>query len=124
MSTTTLRRARLHHGLTLRQVERQIGIPNAYLSQVERGVIRQPNPGVLMALAELYGLNYTLIAEWAGYLDVPDNRGGGQLAGMALRLFVELDPVTQREALDYLEALRNIDRRPGDPAPPAAPTPG
>lgn len=102
-----LRHARLHRQLTLRQVERQIGIPNAYLSQIERGVIRQPNPSVLMELAELYELNYGLIAEWAGYLDASPSRGGGQLAGLALRLFVELDPAAQLEAVDYLESLRN-----------------
>ena len=103
-----LRRARLHHGLTLRQVEKQIGIPNSYLSQVERGVIRQPNPSVLMGLAELYELNYALIAEWAGYLEASSSvRGGAGLAGIALRLFVDLDPVAQREAIDYLESLRN-----------------
>lgn len=106
-----LRHARLHHRLTLRQVERQIGIPNAHLSQIERGVIRQPNPSVLMGLAELYELNYTLIAEWAGYLDT-SARTRGDLAGLALRLFVDLDPLAQQEALDYLEFLRN--RRPDD----------
>lgn len=107
-----LRHARLHHRLTLRQVERQIGIPNAHLSQIERGVIRQPNPSVLMGLAELYELNYTLIAEWAGYLDASANRTRGDLAGLALRLFVDLDPLAQQEALDYLEFLRN--RAPDD----------
>ncbi|MDA8266695.1 MAG: helix-turn-helix transcriptional regulator [Actinomycetota bacterium] len=107
-----LRHARLHHRLTLRQVERQIGIPNAHLSQIERGVIRQPNPSVLMELAELYELNYTLIAEWAGYLDSSASRTRRDLAGLALRLFVDLDPLAQQEALDYLECLRN--RRPNE----------
>jgi transcriptional regulator with XRE-family HTH domain len=102
-----LRHARLHHRMSLRQVERQIGVPNAYLSQIERSVIRQPNPSVLMGLAELYDLNYGLIAEWAGYLEESSSRGAGSLAGLALRLFVDLDPVAQRDALEYLESLRN-----------------
>lgn len=38
---------------------------NAHLSQIERGSIRRPDPAILMDLAELYDLNYRLIAEWA-----------------------------------------------------------
>lgn len=60
-----------------------------------------------MDLAELYDLNYRLIAEWAGYLDPGAARTSTQLAGLALRMFVELDPVAQREALEYIERLRN-----------------
>lgn len=61
-----------------------------------------------MKLAELYELNYELIAEWSGYLETEGGpRSSTALAGMALRLFVDLDPVAQREALEYLERLRN-----------------
>lgn len=102
-----LRRARQHQGLSLRQVEQRTGVSNAHLSQIERGAIRRPDPAIIMNLAELYGLNYDLVAEWSGYLQRGGTRGSGALAGMALRLFVELDPVAQREALDYLEQLRN-----------------
>jgi transcriptional regulator with XRE-family HTH domain len=102
-----LRRARLHQGLSLRQVEQRIGVSNAHLSQIERGAIRRPDPAILMKLAELYGLNYELVAEWSGYLEPEGPRGSTALAGMALRLFVELDPVSQSQALEYLEKLRN-----------------
>jgi len=107
-----LRRARLHHGLTLRQVEERTGLPNAHLSQIERGVIKRPDAAILMDLAELYALNYRLVAEWAGYIDPKSSRTSSQLTGMALRLFVELDPAAQREALDVLERLRNSSIRP------------
>ena len=63
-----LRRARVHHGLSLRQVERRIGRSNAYLSQVERGLIKQPDPIVLLELAELYGLNFETLAGWADWV--------------------------------------------------------
>jgi transcriptional regulator with XRE-family HTH domain len=82
-------------------------VSNAHLSQIERGAIRRPDPAILMDLAELYGLNYGLVAEWSGYLGAEGPRGSTALAGMALRLFVELDPVAQSEALEYLEQLRN-----------------
>jgi transcriptional regulator with XRE-family HTH domain len=102
-----LRRARRHHQLTLRQVEQRIGVPNAHLSQIERGAIRRPDVAILMELAELYELDYRLIAEWAGYLDPNSPRASSRLAGMVLRLFVELDPAAQHDALTYLERLRN-----------------
>lgn len=60
-----------------------------------------------MELAELYRLDYRLIAEWAGYLDRSAPRGTSSgLAGMVLRLFVDLDPDQQHDALRYLEQLR------------------
>lgn len=102
-----LRHARKHQGLSLRQVEQRTGVSNAHLSQIERGAIRRPDPAILMNLAELYDLNYELMATWSGYLNAEGSRSSSGLAGMALRLFVELDPVSQREALSYLETLRN-----------------
>lgn len=105
-----LRRARNHRRLSLRQVEQRIGVPNAHLSQIERGTIRRPDVAILMELAELYELDYILIAEWAGYLGPDAPRISGNLAGVALRLFVDLDPVAQHDALDYLEQLRNARR--------------
>ena len=63
-----LRRARLHRRLSLREVERRIGRSNAYLSQIERGLIKQPDPIVLLELAELYGLNFETLAAWADWV--------------------------------------------------------
>ncbi len=111
-----LRRARQHRGLSLRQVEQRVGVSNAHLSQIERGAIRRPDPAILMKLAELYELNYELIAEWSGYLEPEGSRISMGLAGMALRLFVDLDPVAQRQALEYLERLRNESAH-GEPDP-------
>jgi transcriptional regulator with XRE-family HTH domain len=105
-----LRRARTHCGFSLRQVEQRTGISNAHLSQIERGSIKRPDIALLMDLAELYQLDYRLVAEWAGYLDraAPRTTSSG-LAGMALRLFVDLDPAQQHDALRYLEVLRSND---------------
>jgi transcriptional regulator with XRE-family HTH domain len=102
-----LRRARAHQRLSLRQVEQRIGVPNAHISQIERGVIRRPDVAILMELAELYELDYQLLAQWAGYLDPDATRTSSKLAGMALRLFASLDPAAQHEALNMLEELRN-----------------
>lgn len=110
-----LRRARTQCGFSLRQVEQRSGIANAHLSQIERGSIKRPDIALLMELAELYQLNYRLVAEWAGYLDraAPHTTSSG-LAGLVLRLFVDLDPTEQHDALRYLQTLRAEGERRGE----------
>ena len=44
--------------VSLREVERQTGISNEYLSQLERGVATKPAPDVLQKLAKFYGTPY------------------------------------------------------------------
>ena len=100
-----LKRARLHRGLSLRDVERRTGIPNAHLSQIERGVIRKPDPAIVFELASTYGLDFALLAEWAGYLgDGPENAAG--MVQALIQTFLNLDAVGQAEVLAFAEALR------------------
>jgi len=54
--------------LSLREVERQTGISNEYLSQLERGVASKPAPDVLQKLAKFYGAPYESLLVAAGYL--------------------------------------------------------
>lgn len=54
--------------LSLREVERQTGISNEYLSQLERGVATKPAPDVLQKLAKFYGAPYEALLIAAGYL--------------------------------------------------------
>jgi HTH-type transcriptional regulator, competence development regulator len=54
--------------LSLREVERQTGISNEYLSQLERGVATKPAPDVLQKLAKFYGAPYEALLVAAGYL--------------------------------------------------------
>jgi transcriptional regulator with XRE-family HTH domain len=99
-----LRRARLHQGLTLRDVERRTGILNAHLSQIERGVIRKPDPAIVFELATAYHLDFALLAEWAGYLEHRTESAG--MLHTLIQMFLELDPVRQAEILTYAEDLR------------------
>src|SRR5207247_5113393 len=64
-----LRRAREYLRLSLREVERRTGRSNAYLSQIERGLIKQPDPVVLLELADLYRLDFMTLAQWAGWAE-------------------------------------------------------
>jgi transcriptional regulator with XRE-family HTH domain len=103
-----LKRARAHLGFSLRQVEQRSGVSNAHLSQIERGSIKRPDLALLVQLAELYKLDYRLIAEWAGYID---RSASGSLAGTVLRLFVDLDVGQQGEVLRHIEQLREQGQR-------------
>lgn len=109
-----LRQARKHHQLSLREVERRIGKSNAYLSQIERGLIRQPDPSVLLDLAELYGLNFMTLARWAGWSagarDVASDSRQGDSTGILVRRVLELDATERDEVLNYVEKLRRMRR--------------
>lgn len=109
-----LRRARTHRQLSLREVERRIGRSNAYLSQVERGLIKQPDPSVLLDLAELYGLNFTTLVTWAGWTDTVDDSAGAPNPHASTRFLVrsllELDNTERKQVLMYIENLRRERR--------------
>lgn len=64
--------ARAKAGLTLRAVEKETGISNAYLSQLEHGKIQTPAPQNLHKLAALYHVPYEILMELAGY-PVPES---------------------------------------------------
>ena len=60
--------------VSLREVERQTGISNEYLSQLERGVAKKPTPEVLQKLAKFYGAPYESLLIAAGYLKEKSER--------------------------------------------------
>src|SRR5579875_3524146 len=66
-----LRLARDAKGFSLRHVENETGISNAYLSQLETGKVENPSPRVLKNLAELYEVTYEEFMQSAGYLEPP-----------------------------------------------------
>lgn len=106
-----LRRAREHYGLALREVERRLGRSSAYLSQVERGLIRQPDPVVLFELSELYKLDFMTLAKWAGWtgkLEGLSERGNS--ATHLVRRVLELDDTQRAEILSQIEKLLRESR--------------
>jgi transcriptional regulator with XRE-family HTH domain len=106
-----LRRAREHHGLALREVGRRIGRSSAYLSQIERGLIQQPDPVVLLGLAELYKLDFMTLAKWAGWAGEPEGSPDrGNSATLLVRRVLELDDTQRTEILSYIEKLLREQR--------------
>ena len=105
---SVLRRARMHRQLSLREVERRIGRSNAYLSQVERGLIKQPDPIVLLELAELYGLNFRTLATWALWVsDDPDpaDSHARDSTTVLVRQIMELNASERATVLRYVDSI-------------------
>ena len=99
--------ARNAAGKSLRTVERETGISNAYLSQLENGKIKTPAPQFLYKLAETYSLPYELLMELAGF-PVPSNSGSASaIEGAAARI----GPLTVEEERDLVEYLQFIRSR-------------
>jgi len=106
-----LRRAREHYGLAVREVGRRLGRSSAYLSQIERGLIRQPDPSVLLELAKLYKLDFMTLAKWAGWTGEPEGLPGhGSSATFLVRRVLELDDTERAEILGLIEKMLR-DRR-------------
>lgn len=61
---STLKEAREFNSFTLRQIEEETGISNAYLSQLENDKIKNPSAQVLFKLASVYHVDLnTLLSE-------------------------------------------------------------
>jgi transcriptional regulator with XRE-family HTH domain len=99
-----LRLARARRGWSIREVARRTGFPNTYLSQVERGVIRRPDPAALWELAALYNLDFALLAKWSGRLSEHEDSARSLLSA-ALRAFSSLDEEGRLAALRFMKQL-------------------
>jgi transcriptional regulator with XRE-family HTH domain len=114
---TRLRDLRRKKGVSLRRVERETGVSNAYLSQLERGVAMNPTPAKLQALAEYFEAPYLDLLSYAGYLPdavTEDSRrliatpesGIGRHSPLATT-FAELTDDEETLVLQYVEFLKS-----------------
>lgn len=99
-----LRGARSHHALTLRVVEEKTGIPNGYLSQIEKGHIKRPDPAALWKLADLYRLDFFQMLNLAGHGQEPAEELAAT-ARLVFNLLQELRPEDRQQALRRIEEL-------------------
>lgn len=92
-------------------MERRTGRPNAYLSQVERGIIRRPDPVVLWHLADLYELNFDLLLQWAEHEVTSDgNAPVDSVTAALIKSILSLTPDQRVRALSLLEHLAHEER--------------
>ena len=97
-------------GLTLRAVEDKTNrvVKNGYLSQIEKGMINRPSPGILYELAQAYGVSYRELLARAGHR-VPEEKVAADqqaVAGLPLHAFADLDEEDRQTLLEYAAFLR------------------
>lgn len=98
-------------GLSLRSVEAETGISNAYLSQLENDKIKTPAPQILHKLAAHYRIPYALLMELAGY---PVVEPGDEKDTTPSRLAARIGAVTddeEEQLVEYLAFIRSRQRR-------------
>lgn len=94
--------------MTLREVEEATGkeVSNAYLSQLENGKISKPSPHILHSLAEVYGVDYSILMERAGYIVKP--RANQERHGTVPTFAIEnLTQDEEKALLAYLKIYRS-----------------
>lgn len=102
-----LAKARTESGMSLREVERQTGIHNAHLSQIEKGGISNPAVGILWSLANTYDLDFTKLLQVAGRAGKSSGKAPVRsLVGAGLHTIQDLSPNEEQELLAFLEQLR------------------
>lgn len=104
-----LRMLRTGAGHSIRGVERQTSISNAYLSQLETGKIDKPSPNFLHELAELYGTSYGVLMEKAGYAmenKSPERKAKTGIAYSTLEGLTKNEEVQVTDFIAYLKSKR------------------
>ena len=104
-----LKQVRKEQKLSLRQVESETKVSNAYLSQLEGNKIRQPSPNILHNLCEFYGISYLYVSELAGY-PVASRESAHAVETSASR-FSDITKSEEEALADYLEFLRTKKHR-------------
>ena len=67
-----LKSLRERQRMSLRDVEKESGVSNAYIAQLERGDRPAPSPEILRKLAKPYKVTVRELLMKAGYLDEPE----------------------------------------------------
>jgi transcriptional regulator with XRE-family HTH domain len=109
-----LRKLREARGMKLREVEKESGISNGYLTQLENNKIKEPSPNILHKLSVVYQVPYNKLMKAAGYVvpsqnGVPSNATKKEdersLSSFALSS-ANLTPDEEEALLDYLKYLK------------------
>jgi transcriptional regulator with XRE-family HTH domain len=102
-----LRRLRLEKGVSLREVEKETEVSNAYLSQLENGKTEQPSPRVLHKLAEYYKVPYNRLMEVAGYLQPSENARANKVGSIQAALMSDdLTDEEEKTVAQFIQFLR------------------
>ena len=107
---------RKDRNLTLRDVEKQVKISNAYLSQVERGERGIPTMRILSRLAEVYGVPVSVLTEKAEEMFKPKKTDKNKEAmpspdaDFICRVYERLSEDNKQMLKRFLTTLENEDK--------------
>ena len=96
---------RIQNGLGLREAAAKAGMTHGYLSQIEADKVKEPAPQILHKLAEAYDQPFTLIMQWAGYLE-DDPAGLSPNQARALKIVGEPTDNELKAIRAVLDAIR------------------
>lgn len=102
-----LKEAREIKRLSLREVEIQSGVSNAYLSQLENDKIKKPSANTLYKLAELFNINFDDLMVAAG---IVEKKKESKYEGHFAFSSENLSPAEEQELIDFLKYIRFRDK--------------
>lgn len=105
-----LKKIRGIQGHSLRKVERETGISNAYLFQLESGKAENPSPHILHKLADFYKVPYEELMRAAGYMQshTTVSRKSTRVSALQAALMsAELDEEEEKQIADYIKFIRS-----------------
>lgn len=104
-----LKNARLLKEISLRALEQETGISNAYLSQLENDKAKNPSMDILYKLANIYGIDYNQLLVLSGLIEqkTESTISFGEYAFSKENLTLE----EEEELLNYLQFLRQKKRK-------------
>jgi transcriptional regulator with XRE-family HTH domain len=101
-----IRQQRNNAKISLRQLAKQAGVSNPYLSQIERG-LRKPSAEILQQIAKGLRISAEALYVQAGILDVPN---GGPVVD-SVRADPELTERQKQVLLDIYESFRRENKQ-------------
>ncbi|GAA0263193.1 helix-turn-helix transcriptional regulator [Cryptosporangium japonicum] len=113
-----IREQRSGSQISLRQLAKQAGISNPYLSQIERG-LRKPSAEILQQIAKALRISAETLYVHAGLLESPDGVRTDAAPGPAASAIEADEYLTDRQKQILLEIYHSFRRENEASAPPA-----
>ncbi|MCC6791064.1 MAG: helix-turn-helix transcriptional regulator [Thermomicrobiales bacterium] len=112
-----LTQARESLGWSLRQAERESGVSNSYISQIERGDV-EPSPDVLRRLGAAYGIPFEVLMEAAGYVvKRTEPKQPGKVPAFVFSAAEKMDESDWEAAQAFFQSLLRIRKKDWEPEP-------
>ncbi|MFL5758980.1 MAG: helix-turn-helix domain-containing protein [Thermomicrobiales bacterium] len=102
---------------SLRDAQRESGVSNSYISQIERGDV-DPSPEVLRRLGQAYGVPFEVLMEAAGYLiKRTELKESGKVPAFVFSAAEKMDERDWEAAQAFFQTLLKIRKKDGDQTP-------